>query len=51
VTQLVIPLHEAAADPAAAEATNDPATTESVVEPLHAASGGATLIETSCLCV
>jgi hypothetical protein len=66
VIQLVLPLHEAAAeplqavaefviDPAAAEADVDPTADESVVEPLYAATDpaatGAALTETSCLCV
>ena len=53
MTQLVLPLHEAHADPAATEATADPSTTESAAEPLHAAvhPAGAAPTETSCLCV
>jgi hypothetical protein len=55
VTQLVLPLHEVAADPAVADSTTIPAITEFVVEPLHAVvdptTASATSTETSCLCV
>jgi hypothetical protein len=59
VTQLVLPLHECAAerlqdaveflaDPAVAKATTDPAAIESAAEP---ACSSAALTETFCLCV
>jgi hypothetical protein len=59
VTQLVLPLHECAtesiANPIAVESVADLAATESATEPLHSVvdpvAAGATLIETSCLCV
>jgi hypothetical protein len=57
VTQLVLPLHECAAEPLqdATKAITDPAVAESGVEPLHSSTGptvvGAASTETSCLCV
>jgi hypothetical protein len=42
MTQLVLPLHECAVDPAAVEFAT---------EPLHSAIVGAAPTETSCLCV
>jgi hypothetical protein len=55
VTQLVLPLHECAAEPLqdAFEAVADPTTTESAAEPLHSvadpAAASAALTETSYL--
>jgi hypothetical protein len=53
VTQLVLPLHKAAAEPLHAAA--DPTTIKSTAEPLQAtadpATDGASPTETSCLCV
>jgi hypothetical protein len=48
VTQLVLPLHEVAADPATEPLHTivDPVAVKSIVEPLRAA-----LTKTSCLCV
>jgi hypothetical protein len=57
VAQLVLHLHEVAAEPphATAEAAADPAVAESTIEPLHATAdpiaAGATPTKTSCLCV
>jgi hypothetical protein len=53
VTQLVLPLHKAAAEPLHVAA--DPTTVKSTAEPLHATANtitdGASPTETTCLCV